>query len=83
MFSIQEAYAKPGKYEIKIWAACDARTSYAWDIQVYTGKLGGAAPEKKQANCVVLGHDMRSPWAQHHVIISLLHMPLAKSYYRK
>ncbi|KAJ3594856.1 hypothetical protein NHX12_004161, partial [Muraenolepis orangiensis] len=25
--------SKPGKYGIKIWAACDARSSYAWNMQ--------------------------------------------------
>ncbi|KAL3999245.1 serine carboxypeptidase 1 [Sarotherodon galilaeus] len=29
---------KTAKYGIKIWAACDAKTSYAWRLQVYTGK---------------------------------------------
>ncbi|KAL7402948.1 hypothetical protein ABVT39_022285 [Epinephelus coioides] len=30
--------SKPGKYGIKIWAACDARSSYAWNMQAYMGK---------------------------------------------
>ena len=30
--------SKPGKYGIKIWAICEANTSYAWKMQVYTGK---------------------------------------------
>lgn len=38
--------SKPAKYGIKIWAACDARTSYAWNMQVYTGKPQGGQPEK-------------------------------------
>ena len=29
--------SKPGKYGIKIWAICEANTSYAWKMQVYTG----------------------------------------------
>ena len=29
---------KPGKYGIKVWAICEANTSYAWKMQVYTGK---------------------------------------------
>jgi hypothetical protein len=29
--------SKPSKYGIKIWAACDARKSYAWNMQVHTG----------------------------------------------
>ena len=28
----------PGKYGIKIWAICTANTSFAWKMQVYTGK---------------------------------------------
>ncbi|XP_062864594.1 piggyBac transposable element-derived protein 4-like [Trichomycterus rosablanca] len=45
---------KPAKYGIKIWAACDAKSSYAWNLQVYTGKSPGGAPEKNQGMCVVL-----------------------------
>ncbi|KAF3706946.1 PiggyBac transposable element-derived protein 4 [Channa argus] len=29
--------SKPSKYGIKILAACDAKSSYAWNMQVYTG----------------------------------------------
>ncbi|KAJ8383622.1 hypothetical protein AAFF_G00215930 [Aldrovandia affinis] len=32
---------KPAKYGIKIWVACDVATSYAWKMQVYTGKEEG------------------------------------------
>ena len=46
--------SKPGKYGLKLWVACDARTSYAWNMQVYTGKPAGGAPEKKQGMRVVL-----------------------------
>ena len=45
---------KPGKYGIKIWAACDAKSSYAWNMQVYTGKQPGGASEKNQGMRVVL-----------------------------
>nr|XP_054600172.1 piggyBac transposable element-derived protein 4-like [Nothobranchius furzeri] len=45
---------KPAKYGIKIWAACDAKSSYAWNMQVYTGKLPGEASEKNQGMRVVL-----------------------------
>ncbi|XP_054883216.1 piggyBac transposable element-derived protein 4-like [Poeciliopsis prolifica] len=45
---------KPAKYGIKIWAACDAKSSYAWNMQVYTGKPAGGAPEKNQGMRVVL-----------------------------
>ena len=46
--------SKPAKYGIKIWAACDAASSYAWNLQVYTGKRHGGAPEKNQGMRVVL-----------------------------
>ncbi|XP_061878322.1 piggyBac transposable element-derived protein 4-like [Entelurus aequoreus] len=46
--------SKPAKYGIKIWAACDAQSSYAWNMQVYTGKAPGEAPEKNQGMRVVL-----------------------------
>ncbi|XP_038576656.1 piggyBac transposable element-derived protein 4-like [Micropterus salmoides] len=45
---------KPGKYGIKIWTACDARTSYAFNMQVYTGKPADGQPEKNQGKRVVL-----------------------------
>uniref|UniRef100_A0A669F538 PiggyBac transposable element-derived protein domain-containing protein n=1 Tax=Oreochromis niloticus TaxID=8128 RepID=A0A669F538_ORENI len=34
---------KPAKYGLKIWAVCDVETSYAWRLQVYTGKAGDRA----------------------------------------
>ncbi|KAI7802694.1 putative piggyBac transposable element-derived protein 4-like, partial [Triplophysa rosa] len=45
---------KPAKYGIKIWAACDAQSSYACNMQVYTGKPSGGAPERNQGLRVVL-----------------------------
>ena len=45
---------KPEKYDIKIWAACDAKSSYAWNMQVYTGKPPGGVPDKNQGMRVVL-----------------------------
>lgn len=45
---------KPAKYGIKIWAAYDTKSSYAWNMQVYTGKLPGGASEKNQGMLVVL-----------------------------
>ena len=30
--------SKPDKYGIKLWAICEVNTSYAWKMQVYTGK---------------------------------------------
>ncbi len=46
--------SKPGKYGIKIWAACDARSSYAWNLQIYTGKAADGKSEKNQGMRVVL-----------------------------
>lgn len=46
--------SKQSKYGIKLWATCDARTSYAWTIQVYTGKPADGVPEMSQVKFVVL-----------------------------
>lgn len=45
---------KPGRYGIKVWVACDARTSYAWRMAVYTGKPDGGTQEVNQGKRVVL-----------------------------
>jgi len=45
---------KPNKYGIKFWVLCDSKNCYVWNIQVYTGKDIGQAPEKKQGLRVVL-----------------------------
>ncbi|XP_016384135.1 uncharacterized protein LOC107720816 [Sinocyclocheilus rhinocerous] len=50
----QYIQSKPGKYGIKIWAACDARSSYAWNLQIYTGKAVDGKSEKNQGMQVVL-----------------------------
>ncbi|XP_056155945.1 piggyBac transposable element-derived protein 4-like [Lampris incognitus] len=57
--------SKPGKYGIKIWAACDARTSYAWNMQVYTGKSASGMAEKNQGMRVVL--DMTQGFRGHNI----------------
>eukprot|EP00064_Thunnus_orientalis_P008545 superscaffoldBa00001024_g8568 len=46
--------SKPAKYGIKIWVAFDPQSSYAWEMQVYTGKLTSGGPEKNQGMRVVL-----------------------------
>jgi len=46
--------SKPVKYGIKVWVAADAKSFYAYDMQLYTGKTDGAR-EKKQALRVVKG----------------------------
>ena len=38
--------SKPAKYGIKVWAAADVKTSYLYNLQVYTGRLPGSPPEK-------------------------------------
>ncbi|XP_071238785.1 piggyBac transposable element-derived protein 4-like, partial [Salvelinus alpinus] len=44
----------PVKYGIKIWVACDAQSSYAWKMQVYTEKPTGGGPQKNQGMRFVL-----------------------------
>ncbi|XP_062414083.1 piggyBac transposable element-derived protein 4-like isoform X2 [Pungitius pungitius] len=47
--------SKPAKYGIKTWVACDARSSYAWKMQGYTGKpTTGGGPERNLGMRVVL-----------------------------
>ena len=46
--------SKPAKYGIKSWVACDAKSSYAWKMQVHTGKPSGGRPEQRQGLRVVL-----------------------------
>jgi hypothetical protein len=46
--------SKPAKHGIKSWVAWDAKSSYAWKMQVYTGKAAGGGPEKNQGARVVL-----------------------------
>ena len=45
--------SKPAKYGIKLWALCDSSTSFALNMQVYTGKRAGEPPEKNQGERVV------------------------------
>ncbi|XP_019736039.1 LOW QUALITY PROTEIN: piggyBac transposable element-derived protein 4-like [Hippocampus comes] len=47
--------SKPAKYGIKIWAVCDARTSYAWKLEIYTGKPPGGTREHNVGMRVMLG----------------------------
>lgn len=44
---------KPARYSLKIWAVCDVETSYAWRLQIYTGKAGDR-PEVNQGMRVAL-----------------------------
>ena len=57
--------SKPEKYSIKRWAACDSTSSYAWNVQVYTGKPDKGTPEKNQGMTVVL--DMSQGLSGHNV----------------
>ncbi|XP_019220611.1 piggyBac transposable element-derived protein 3 [Oreochromis niloticus] len=45
---------KPTKYGIKIWVTCDVATSYAWKMEIYTGKSPGSSQEVNQGMRVVL-----------------------------
>ncbi|KRX77523.1 PiggyBac transposable element-derived protein 4 [Trichinella sp. T6] len=45
---------KPAKYGIKVWTLCDAKTSYAWNMQIYTGKRASGIRVKNQGMRVVL-----------------------------
>lgn len=45
---------KPAKYGLKVWAVCDVETSYAWRLQLYTGKAAGERAEINQGMRVVL-----------------------------
>ena len=45
--------SKPGKYGIKVWAICEANTSYAWKMQMYTGKDPTIGREVNQGARVV------------------------------
>ena len=46
--------SKPGRYGIKIWAICDSANSYAWKMEIYTGKKVGQQREVNQGERVVL-----------------------------
>ncbi|KAL3997113.1 hypothetical protein ACER0C_009769 [Sarotherodon galilaeus] len=46
--------ASPAKYGIKIWVTCDVATSYAWKMEIYTGKSPGSSREVNQGMRVVL-----------------------------
>ncbi|KRZ84109.1 PiggyBac transposable element-derived protein 4 [Trichinella sp. T8] len=45
---------KPEKYGIKFWVACCSKSSYAWNMQIYTGKPSSGTREKNQGMRVVL-----------------------------
>ncbi|KAF2906097.1 hypothetical protein ILUMI_00079 [Ignelater luminosus] len=45
--------SKPGKYGIKIWAACDSQTSFVYKCQRYIGKTGDQR-ERNRGKRVVL-----------------------------
>lgn len=46
--------SKPAKYGIKIWVCTDAKTFYAYNMQVYAGRDRNCAPEVNQGERVVL-----------------------------
>lgn len=57
--------SKPARYSIKIWAACDAVSSYALNIEIYSGKPEGGAAERKQETRVAL--DMSQSLSGHNI----------------
>ncbi|KAL3967747.1 aryl hydrocarbon receptor [Sarotherodon galilaeus] len=56
---------KPGKCGIKIWLACDTRSSYAWNMQAYMGKPSTERAEEDQGMHVVL--DMATSFRGHNI----------------
>ncbi|KAL3972591.1 conserved oligomeric Golgi complex subunit 5 [Sarotherodon galilaeus] len=60
---------KPAKYGLKIWAVCDVKTSYAWRLQLYTGKAAGERAEVNQGMRVILE---LTEGLQGHIITSLV-----------
>lgn len=46
--------SKPAKYGLKIWALCDSKSKYAWNMEVYTGRARNTQPEKNQGNIFIL-----------------------------
>ncbi|XP_031139747.1 uncharacterized protein LOC116039112 [Sander lucioperca] len=46
--------SKPARYGLKSWVACDAASSYAWNMQMYTGKSASGGPERNLGARVVL-----------------------------
>ena len=51
---MQYILPKPAKYGITSWAACDAASSYVWNLQVYMGKPVGGVPEKNEGMQFIL-----------------------------
>ncbi|KRZ84283.1 PiggyBac transposable element-derived protein 4 [Trichinella sp. T8] len=45
---------KPAKYGIKFWVACCSKSSYAWNMQICTGKPSSGTRKKNQGMRVVL-----------------------------
>nr|XP_043880784.1 THO complex subunit 7 homolog isoform X1 [Solea senegalensis] len=50
----QRVPRKPSKYGLKMWVTCDAQTSYAWRVCVYTGQSADAPAEQNQGRRVML-----------------------------
>lgn len=51
---LQYLKSKPGRLGIKVWAACDSKTSYVWNTQPYLGKAPNTKPEINQGQRVLL-----------------------------
>ncbi|XP_028437763.1 piggyBac transposable element-derived protein 4-like [Perca flavescens] len=46
--------SKPARYGLKVWAACDAESSYVWKMQIYTGKSSSASEKEKNQGARVV-----------------------------
>ena len=65
--------SKSAKYGIRIWAACDANTSYALNMQLYTGKPIGRNPRVEsgyegRAWCGTRSHNITYLWQFFHKV---------------
>nr|XP_013771544.1 PREDICTED: piggyBac transposable element-derived protein 4-like [Pundamilia nyererei] len=75
--------SKPARYEIKIWVACDARSSYAWKMQVLyrerghtvLGTLRSNRPEIPRELCCVKGRAVGSVESKNKNVLLLTTTP--------
>lgn len=74
--------SKAVKYCIQILAACDASTSYAWNLPVYTGKLVGHSLKEIRADALYSKWQLLSRDTQRATISSHC-MHFAQSFFRE
>ncbi|XP_039956871.1 piggyBac transposable element-derived protein 4-like [Bactrocera tryoni] len=58
--------SKPAKYGLKIWALCDSKSKYAWNMEVYLGRARNTQPERNQGERVILS--LSEPLPRGHTI---------------